>query len=299
MIYVAQGYEKSEGLPLFLRALSCFPQIIADNFCLMIDERSANSFKIDKERLHYGLLQVPVVICSNNHLSQTQSSLESCLEAIELNDLLFTLPTQKNQLCFNGKGASGYTEFLRKYYSLPSISMSFQSPSHKFLLLSDHIPLTKVSQISKETIIAKVTSALDSQFFFIKKIVFLGINPHAGEEGLIGSEDKVISEAMKILKKKYGQYEFIGPIAGDSSLISIPNISETLVISPFHDQGLSLFKAQNGLVGANISLGLPFVRLSVDHGTAPHKKAQDLSITGMIYCINLMMKRLEFNHGIK
>jgi len=299
MIYVAQGYEKSEGLTLFLRALSCFPQIIAENFCLMIDQRSAKSLNINNERLHYDLLQVPVVICNNVNLSQTQSSLESCLQAIDSSDLLFTLPTQKDQLFFDGKGTSGYTEFLRKYYSLSSISMCFESPSHKFLLLSDHIPLSKVSQISCETIISKVSSALDSKFFNVKNLVFLGINPHAGEGGLIGHEDKVILEAISFLKRKYKNYTFNGPIAGDSSFISISDISESLVISPFHDQGLSLFKAQNGLVGANISLGLSYVRLSVDHGTAPHKKAQDLSISGMIYCINLMMKRLEFNHGIK
>lgn len=299
MIYVAQGYEESAGLSLFLRAISCYPQEILENFCLVLDSRLIQKFVINNDYLKYLHLKIPVVVAENKFQSPTQSSLETCLELIQSNDILFTLPTQKNQLIINGQITSGYTEFLRKFYKLPFISMCFQSHRYQFLLLTDHIPLKKVGDLTKDMAVQKIENVLNSHFFNINSVSILGINPHAGEGGLIGTEDHILSVAISELKKKYKKINFSGPIAGDSSLLAIKQPENTLFVSPFHDQGLSLFKASNGLIGANISLGLPYVRLSVDHGTAPNKRPEELSINGMIYCINLMMKRLEFNHGIK
>ena len=102
----------------------------------------------------------------------------------------------------------------------------------------------------------------------IEKVIITGINPHAGESGLIGSEDSVIKKSINELRKRNPKIKFSGPISGDSMHAELKDSKKELQVFCHHDQALSYFKFKNGIIGINTTFGLNFLRLSVDHGTA-------------------------------
>lgn len=301
MIYVTPGYEGSASFDAFMAAMSCYPQYVIDNFTLILEQSTIKSlnknYSIRNDLLEFHSIRLPLIISNNDDLSATQSTLITALDLITEEDQLLTLPTQKNQFKLEGKFINGYTEFFRNWFNHKDIVMSFRSEKHSMLLLSDHIPLAKVPLISEKQVLGKVRVFLDSLYHHPEEIIFLGINPHAGERGLIGKEDKIIESSLKKLEKEYPHLKFKGPLAADSILLTKIDFSKTLIVSPFHDQGLGIFKSQNGLFGANISIGLPFIRYSVDHGTAPNKNLRELKIDSFHYVINLMLKDWMDRHG--
>jgi 4-hydroxythreonine-4-phosphate dehydrogenase len=100
----------------------------------------------------------------------------------------------------------------------------------------------------------------------VKRVFISGLNPHAGENGLIGNEDARVSSAIKRLRSNL-KIEMSGPFPGDTMLLEKKR-PEDLLIYLFHDQGLGIFKGLQGFIGSNITLGLPFPRFSPDHGTS-------------------------------
>ena len=144
--------------------------------------------------------------------------------------------------------------------------MVFQYNHKTLALITDHIPVKDIPQlIDSSVIITKIEMCLKS-FPEIKDVYIAGINPHGGEQGLLGSEDQCIEDAVKELQKLYPEIMFSGPLAGDSFFIDPED--NKLYVSMFHDQGLSAFKAKYRYYGSHLTLGLPFKRFSVDHGTA-------------------------------
>lgn len=300
MIYVTQGYEKSASLHLFLKALSCFPNYIAENFTLILEKSTLANFGLDHfddDYLYLNNLKIPAIFINRDSRSISQATLETALELIEHNDQLFTLPTMKNQLILGYKNLKGYTEFFRSYFNNDFLAMTFKSESMSMVLLSDHIPLREVPKLKANDCLKRIQSVLESKYFEKNNLVFLGINPHAGENGLLGNEDSICEYLKREISKKYKHFNLVGPIAADSSLISRNNTKDDLFISAFHDQGLSLFKSHNGLHGANITLGLPFLRYSVDHGTAPGKTLIQLNYMSYLYLINLMLEDMGRLNG--
>lgn len=182
-----------------------------------------------------------------------------------------TLPTSKDQLIYNGQSLAGYTEFFRSFYNNNNIAMTFKGTTQNVLLITDHVALKDVPKtITEELIVEKTNTTLNfyqKYFYAFDEVIFSGINPHVGENGILGSEDKIISVAIDELKKKH-TLTFKGPYSGDTLHMHHDETKKQLFVYMFHDQGLSQFKAMHGLIGLNISMGLPFLRLSVDHGTA-------------------------------
>lgn len=149
--------------------------------------------------------------------------------------------------------------------------MFFWSKELKVLLLTDHININEVTEtLTPNYIVNKITSFLEShkaQFNSVpKRVVFSGINPHCGENGLIGGEDEVIEDSLPFLVEDYPDIDFIGPLSADSMHQIIQ--TDDVAVYAYHDQGLPYFKSKTGFSGINITLGLPFLRLSPDHGTA-------------------------------
>lgn len=280
MIYVTQGHEKGVGLEIYFKSLLCLPQSKCEQFKLIAFKRSIeetlktlqidfnishNKFFIGNRSFHY---QEP-----DNNLSsypQSSSTLLTALQKITEDDLLLTLPTSKDQLIFENKQFNGYTEFLRNYFNSPHLTMAFVSPSMVSALVSDHIPINELSPLlGPNYITAKITNAINTlqKIVTFNRVLISGINPHAGEGGLIGHEDTNVASAIKALTRLFQDYQFNGPFPGDTMHFSHKS-TEDFLIFMYHDQGLSLFKAMNGLIGTNITCGLPFIRASVDHGTA-------------------------------
>jgi 4-hydroxythreonine-4-phosphate dehydrogenase len=165
--------------------------------------------------------------------------------------------------------------------------MTFKGLSQNVLLITDHIPLREVAlKIDSNLIKEKTRITLENfkkYFYSFDEIIFSGINPHAGENGILGNEEKHIVSAISDLTKIYGDI-FHGPFSGDTLHHHLRKDKHQLMVYMSHDQGLAQFKAQYGLIGLNITLGLPFLRLSVDHGTAFDLYGKNkANISGMIY----------------
>ena len=158
------------------------------------------------------------------------------------------------------------------------------------MLLTDHLPLKDIPQTITEDLIIKKVSTTINHLTHIKNILIAGINPHAGENGLIGTEDQVINKAIIRLKQIYPTHTFQGPISGDTMYFMHQNESDLLVY-PYHDQGLGVFKAIKKTYGINFTLGLPFKRLSVDHGTAFALFGKNsANYSGALYCLETVFK---------
>jgi len=186
---------------------------------------------------------------------------------------IMTLPIHKKAWEKAGVNYKGHTDALRDFFQAPAIMM-LGSPKMYVALFSEHIPLKEVaSTITKEGLL---------RFFYDfyhtakpqKCVGVLGLNPHAGDGGVLGEEEKIISEAIdeinSLLSKEENQEAcyFSQPLVPDVAFT--PNMRQhfTHYIAMYHDQGLAPLKALYFDEGINVSLNLPILRTSVDHGTA-------------------------------
>ena len=186
-------------------------------------------------------------------------------------DGLLTGPINKGVINESGIEFTGHTEFLAKLTKTNKTVMLLATDQLKVALATTHLPLTEVaSNITRESL-SQVISIIHSDFKYLgvkkPKILVCGLNPHAGENGYLGDEEKtIISPVIKELNKV--GYDLIGPVSADTAFTheSLNNVD--VVLAMYHDQGLPVLKAQGFKKAANITLGLPFFRTSVDHGTA-------------------------------
>ncbi|MBF0208641.1 MAG: 4-hydroxythreonine-4-phosphate dehydrogenase PdxA [Oligoflexia bacterium] len=210
-------------------------------------------------------------------------------------NILLTLPTSKDQLVLDGKLQMGHTEFLRSYFRKPELPMVFIADDVAVLLITDHIPLRDVAKtITSDLIVEKVAVTLNGQvnrFSQLDEVFIAGINPHAGENGLLGNEDVVVSDAITRLKERFPDVDFLGPISADTLFFHKKRKKRQLFVYMFHDQGLPLFKSIYGFTGLNVTFGLPFLRMSVDHGTAFELFGQNMAdSSGALYMLRSALR---------
>ena len=295
MIYITQGHQKGVGLEIYIKSIICMNDDFS-NKCILICYKESLIKTLSSLSLDYSLNKNSVLIgkkviycnflTANKH-SETTECLLSSLNIISSKDVLITLPTSKDQLEYNGKHYNGYTEFLRSYFD-KNITMNFLAANKNVSLLTDHIAIQDVPKIlSKDFIVESLNTTLRSFPRKIKSIIFTGINPHAGESGLISADDNVIDDAIITLRKLHQNISFRGPLAGDTVHLSCSKNNNELIVYSYHDQGLSPFKLEFGLTGINLSLGLDFYRVSVDHGTAFEIYVKNIAnYNGMIFLLN-------------
>lgn len=200
-------------------------------------------------------------------------SLQAATNALKENqvDVLVTAPINKHVIQSEEFNFPGHTDYLAQELGGESL-MFMVSENLKIGLLTDHVPVKNVPEkITRKLIEQKVNTIAESlkQDFCISvpKIAVLGINPHNGDNGVIGDEDqKVLMPTINQLNKK-GQYIF-GPYAADSFFGSKNYQNFDAVIAAYHDQGLVPFKTLAFGNGVNFTAGLSKVRTSPDHGTA-------------------------------
>lgn len=200
-------------------------------------------------------------------------SLEKATEALktEIIDVLVTAPINKLTIQSDTFKFPGHTNYLAK--ELGGTSLMFMvTEALKVGLLTDHVPVKDVAKyITPDLIIEKVETVYDSlvtDFKVIKpKIAILGINPHAGDNGVIGEEDDtVVRPTLEKIREK-GKLVY-GPYSADSFFGSKNYKNFDAVIASYHDQGLIPFKTITFGEGVNYTAGLSKVRTSPDHGTA-------------------------------
>ncbi len=201
-------------------------------------------------------------------------SLEAATEDLAAGkiDVLVTAPINKKNIQSDKFNFPGHTEYLTKYSNADDSLMLMVLNDLRVGTITNHIPLKDVSGMLTQDLICSKISILQSSLqkdFGIKKpkIAVLGLNPHAGEEGLLGTEEKeVIFPAIEAMQEKgvvvYGPY----PSDGFFGSSNFKNFDGILAI--YHDQGLTPFKTLVAGAGVNFTAGLPIVRTSPDHGTA-------------------------------
>ena len=186
-------------------------------------------------------------------------------------DALVTAPIHKAAIKSDAFPFAGHTHYLASLWGGKAL-MILAHPKLRVALLTDHIPLAEVaSRITPDLIQEKtlqLAHTLKNDFgYSLPKIALLGLNPHAGDQGVIGSEDdRILTPAIEKLQKE--EIDISGPFAADGFFGQKSYQNVDGVLSCYHDQGLVGFKTLAFGKGVNITAGLPFVRTSPDHGTA-------------------------------
>jgi 4-hydroxythreonine-4-phosphate dehydrogenase len=176
---------------------------------------------------------------------------------------------------------AGHTEFLAHLTQTSSTAMMFVGSKWKIVLVTIHLPLREVAeQITADRVLStiRLTSEGLKGYFGISapRIAVLGLNPHCGEEGLLGKEEKMaILPALSEAKRNGIEVE--GPYPADSFFHPSDRPSSDAVVAMYHDQGLIPIKTSEFQEAVNLTLGLPFIRTSVGHGTAYDIAGQGLA----------------------
>jgi 4-hydroxythreonine-4-phosphate dehydrogenase len=187
-------------------------------------------------------------------------------------DGLVTCPINKAAMHAAGFSFQGHTDLLANRTKTTDVVMMLAGSRLRVALVTIHVPLASVSQVLTEAAIFKaitITSAALRNRFGIPRphIAVAALNPHGGEQGLFGEEEaRVIGPALD--RAKAAGHRVSGPYPADTLFYLALQGKWDAVVAMYHDQGLIPFKMVHFTDGVNTTLGLPFVRTSVDHGTA-------------------------------
>jgi 4-hydroxythreonine-4-phosphate dehydrogenase len=184
---------------------------------------------------------------------------------------LVTAPIHKKNIYSDEFPFTGHTPYLKAIFQVQDVLMMMVSPNMRVGLLSEHIPLQDASKaVTREALRSKLNifhQSLQKDFGIAKpRLAVLGLNPHAGDNGLIGKEEE--SLILPLLKEARQQMLVFGPYSADSFFARGYHEKFDGVLAMYHDQGLIPFKSLAIGEGVNYTAGLPAIRTSPDHGTA-------------------------------
>ncbi|MGM0945729.1 MAG: 4-hydroxythreonine-4-phosphate dehydrogenase PdxA [Bacteroidota bacterium] len=268
------------------KALSFYRKLLELEDFNFVQIRSLDELQPKRINVINALEECPEVIPG----VETQESGKLALEALKaaVNDLkdkkiqaLVTAPVNKNNMNSEDFKFIGHTEFITKAVGSKNSLMFLVAEQLRVGLVTGHMPLSKVAQsISKESIKEKANLMLNSlkKDFGIAKprVAILGLNPHAGEDGLLGDEEiQIIKPAINELKEE--NKLVFGPYPSDGFFGMMHQTKFDGILAMYHDQGLIPFKSIAFSEGVNFTAGLPVVRTSPDHGTAYNIAGKNLA----------------------
>jgi 4-hydroxythreonine-4-phosphate dehydrogenase len=219
-------------------------------------------------------------------LETLQQACQRCMD--DHFDALVTAPIHKGVINEAGIPFSGHTEFLAKQTGAKTVVMMLAIPGLRIALVTTHLPLSQVSMaitsFRLESIIQILHVELKDKFGIdTPHILVCGLNPHAGEGGHLGAEE--ILTIIPILNKLRAQgIQLIGPVAADTAFTPSSLTGIDVVLTMYHDQGLPVLKQRGFGQAVNITLGLPIIRTSVDHGTALELAGTGQASANSLYC---------------
>ena len=298
IIGITMGDAAGIGPEIVIKALSvkkiynwCIPLVIGDaqviNFYLKRYklQRKINSIAdcngikvefgtinvLDKKNIDFGRLKIGKVqkMCGRAAVEYVKAGIKLALEK-QMQGMV-TAPLCKEAMVKAGFFFPGHTELLAEETSTKTYAMMFVGKNLKVILVTTHLSFSKVPEkINQKIVLEKIKLAYDvSQKLKIKqpRIVVCGLNPHAGEGGLFGKEEKnSIIPACK--KAKQLGINVFGPYPADTVFYYAKKGKYDIVIAMYHDQGLIPVKLLDFSSCVNVTIGLPFVRTSPGHGTA-------------------------------
>lgn len=297
IIGISIGDINGIGLEVILKALShkkivdiCVPVIYGSSKVVSYHKNIVALDEVtfygqrNAERLQYDKINVVNVWQDNVNITlgkptdqggkYAQMSLEAAVADLKagLIDALVTAPIHKKSMQLAGFQHIGHTEYLTQAFNASDSLMLLASDRLRVGLVTAHIPLKDVAKsITKEKIINKLRmfdETLKIDFGHERpNIAVLGLNPHAGEEGMLGDEEEKIIRPAVVECKKSGMMAF-GPFSADGFFGSGQFNKFDGILAMYHDQGLIPFKALTFGTGVNYTAGLSCIRTSPDHGTA-------------------------------
>jgi len=204
-------------------------------------------------------------------LSCIKKAVKLCQKKIA--DAMVTCPVHKGFINQSGILFSGHSEFIAKLCNVEHIVMVLTDNIYRIALQTTHIALKDVSSYITKTSLNKKISIIH---YSLKKIWSIsnprigvcGLNPHIGENGYIGSEENSIIRPTIDKLNNYKNFNIFGPISADTMFSEYLKNKYDIILAMYHDQGIAPLKAKSFGKIINITLGLPFIRTSVDHGTA-------------------------------
>jgi 4-phospho-D-threonate 3-dehydrogenase / 4-phospho-D-erythronate 3-dehydrogenase len=269
----------------------CRPLVIGDAERLRAAGRivNANVAVNDIEKLSQALFDPGIVDCIDLRLIPKElpwgelsplsgeAAYQFIVRAVELAknaeiDAICTAPLNKEALHAAGHLYPGHTELLADLTGTPEVSMMLSSPTLRVIHVTGHIGLidaiNRIEPGLVERTIARAHQTLQRAGFDRPRIGVCGINPHAGEHGLFGrgEEESKIDPAIRVCKARGWNVE--GPLPADTLFFRAGRGDFDIVVAMYHDQGHAPVKALGIDTGVNITVGLPVIRTSVDHGTA-------------------------------
>ncbi len=285
------------GIELLLKSLSdnrildfCTPVIFASNKAINFYRKTVVdinfSFNSIKEFQKINPKQVNVYNCWEEEVSINPGtlndiggkyavmSLHSASQALKDGKVqaIVTAPLHKKNVFSPDFSYTGHTPFFKDFFGVNDVLMLMSSEILKIGLVTEHVPLKDVALfITKENILSKISilhASLHKDYNIERpKIAVLALNPHAGDEGLIGSEEEqIIKPAIKEARQR--NMLVAGPFSADAFFARGQYYKFDAVLAMYHDQGLIPFKSLAFGEGINYTAGLPGVRTSPDHGTA-------------------------------
>ena len=270
----------------------------AKNFQFVVwSDKNSPTLKIPKFKTLVFKNEVPAFKSEfrENHLLQIKKSggAGSCLQKAGEHALrgevsaLITGPVNKSSL--KKYRAVGQTDLLKKLSHARYGFMCFRGACFNVILLTDHCALKQIT-LKTKSLKALLDLALSARQFLPKRqqkkpLGILGLNPHAGEQGLLGSEEEKI---LKPLLRNTKEVE--GPLSPDGAFLKKIWRKYSFFIALYHDQGLIPFKMIHEQKGFVQTLGLPFIRLGVNHGTGLGLKKKDISCDSLLLAIKEALK---------
>ncbi len=224
---------------------------------------------ISKELPHGGKFQIGKISRENGEMTLAVLEKAAALAKRGIVDAIVTAPVNKEAVRLADKKFIGHTEFFAQRSHTKSFAMMFASPKLKVTLATMHVPLKRVSSLlTGKGILEKIlmTDEVLKDGFGMKKprIAVCALNPHGKEAGI--EEEKKIVPAVRLAQKK--GVNVTGPFSADQLFHAAYTGKYDALISMYHDQALGPFKMIAFHEGVNMTLGLPYVRTSPDHGTA-------------------------------
>lgn len=332
LIGISIGDLNGIGTELIIKTFSdhrvlelCTPVIFASNKVINFYRKSIPeinfNYQSSKDFTRIHPKQVNIYNCWEEEISITPGqltdtggkyavkSLVAAVEALKEKKIqgLVTAPIHKKNTQSAEFNFTGHTPFLMHAFGANDVLMLMAAENFRVGLVTEHIPISEVARsISREKILSKLQILKDSlirDFGIDKpKIAVLGLNPHAGDEGLIGKEEEeIIKPAIK--DAKHHMLVF-GPYSADAFFARNQHQKFDAVLAMYHDQGLIPFKSLAIGEGINYTAGLPVIRTSPDHGTAfdisGKNKADHSSFLSAIYaCIDIIQNRQQYEENHK
>ena len=235
-------------------------------------------------------------------------SLQTAVAALKQKQIdgLVTAPIHKKNIQSPDFTFTGHTPFLKDIFGVQDVVMMVCAGNFRVALVTEHLPVSEIARhITRENILSKlqiINKSLQRDFGIDKpRIAVLGLNPHAGDEGLIGNEEEtIIKPAIKEAKNQ--NMLVVGPYSADAFFARRSFDKFDAVLAMYHDQGLIPFKALAVGEGVNYTAGLPAVRTSPDHGVAfdiagKGKADQSSFLTALFECIDIINARQRYDEN--